>query len=171
RRQDRDEDQDEDEDGVKGVTDHSGRKGRDGHDEPDFTPGRHPRTARERLVEGHLREPGGDEAPHGLRDDRDYAQDDRERDQSHVGGDGREVHLNPEGDEENGRENGPQISRSLGEVVLERLVREQGSREEGAANRREAYRLRGGSEQARDRQRDAAPTGPETHLLSLHVKS
>ena len=122
-------------------------------------------------MEGHLRETGGDEASHDLRDDRDYAQDDRERDQSHVGGDGREVHLNPEGDEENGRENGPQSSRSLGEVVLERLVREQGSREEGADNRGEAYGLRGGSEQERDRQRDEEPTVPETQLLSLDLNS
>src|SRR5206468_11768669 len=62
-----------------------------------------------------------------------------------------------------------QSSCSLGEVVLERLVREQGSREEGADNRREAYGLRGGSEQERDRQRDEEPTVPETQLLSLDL--
>src|SRR5207247_4841679 len=100
--------------------------------QPTPPPRPHAPPARERLVGGHLRQPGGDAAADDLREDRDDREDGPEDEEGDVPEGQRKIHPEPERDEEDRRENRAEISGALREVLAERRAGEQRPGEECA---------------------------------------
>jgi len=105
----------------------------------DFAPWGHPPTHRHGLVPGHPCKARRDRASDHLGDDREEGEDPREAEERDA--DRGDVHLEPQRDEEDRREDRAEIPRALREIVSERGRREHRSGDEGTYDRGQADRL------------------------------